>query len=361
MLLNHNKQPETKENNSLYLILLSLIAKRLLNSATALAASLSYAILSLSPTVFGFAAHATHFVILFTLAGTLLLLSCLEKDKLLLFGVSGLLFGLAFLMKQPAIFFVLFGGYAILHAGLMPWPAGRKALAARLMIFSLGAAAPLILVLAAAWLSSGFDKFWFWTFKYATDYAGFRPLFDIIMTFQFNFFKVVRGFEILWIIGLFGLLCLFIDKRYKQIRWFILSFSFLSFFAVCPGFHFRHHYFILLLPAVSLLIGIPFNSILYYLSQKNNNKMFRYFPFALFLLAIGLGINTHKNYFFIENTEALCRSIYEGNPFVESLKIAEFIKSKTGPEDKIAVLGSEPQIFFIPKGEPPPDTYTLMD
>jgi hypothetical protein len=40
------------------------------------------------------------------------------------------------------------------------------------------------------------------------------------------------------------------------------------------------------------------------------------------------------------------RSIYGLSPFYESLKIADFIKKNTNPEDRIAILGSEPQIFF---------------
>ena len=34
------------------------------------------------------------------------------------------------------------------------------------------------------------------------------------------------------------------------------------------------------------------------------------------------------------------------NPFVECPVIAEYLKKNTGPDDTIAVLGSEPEIFF---------------
>ena len=35
-----------------------------------------------------------------------------------------------------------------------------------------------------------------------------------------------------------------------------------------------------------------------------------------------------------------------GNPFIESIVIADYLKKHTGPDDRIAVIGSEPQIFF---------------
>ena len=41
-----------------------------------------------------------------------------------------------------------------------------------------------------------------------------------------------------------------------------------------------------------------------------------------------------------------CRSVYGLNPFPESLEISRVIRQLTRPDDRIAVLGSEPQIYF---------------
>ena len=38
--------------------------------------------------------------------------------------------------------------------------------------------------------------------------------------------------------------------------------------------------------------------------------------------------------------------MYKLNPFPESIKIAEYIKAHTSKDDRIAVIGSEPQIYF---------------
>src|SRR5437588_2497828 len=67
----------------------------------------SYAILSASLSVLGLAAHATHFAMLPTLLGALVLLKPVLTKKMVF--VSGILFGAGLLMKQPAIFFICFG------------------------------------------------------------------------------------------------------------------------------------------------------------------------------------------------------------------------------------------------------------
>jgi hypothetical protein len=51
--------------------------------------------------------------------------------------------------------------------------------------------------------------------------------------------------------------------------------------------------------------------------------------------------------FFFERPLAEANRLVNGtNPFPESIKIAEYIRGQADPADKIAVLGSEPQIYF---------------
>ena len=57
------------------IVLVFIICRRLLDAYAASAAAAAYALLSLSPWTLGFAGHATHFVVLFALAGVL----CLQR------------------------------------------------------------------------------------------------------------------------------------------------------------------------------------------------------------------------------------------------------------------------------------------
>ena len=102
--------------NAASIVLVFRLGRRLLDEAAGVAAAVAFALLSLSPSVLGLAGHATHFVVLAALGGTLALLHACPhtvqspKDGLdnpqtstlnyRLLAASGLLFGLAFLMKQ---------------------------------------------------------------------------------------------------------------------------------------------------------------------------------------------------------------------------------------------------------------------
>jgi hypothetical protein len=66
----------------------------------------------------------------------------------------------------------------------------------------------------------------------------------------------------------------------------------------------------------------------------------------VFAPAVILGIEHHSQYLFEEEPVALCKTIYGSNPFPESIEVARFIENNSTAADKVAVLGSEPQIYF---------------
>src|SRR5437899_5944179 len=80
-------------------VLIFFVGRRLINATAGIAAAMSYAVLSVSPFVLGLAAHATHFVVVSVLGGTLLLLDESGRQRLGRLFASGLIFGLSLLMK----------------------------------------------------------------------------------------------------------------------------------------------------------------------------------------------------------------------------------------------------------------------
>ena len=330
--------------NCMSIFLLFEVVKRLSNPNAGLVAALSYAVLSLSPGVLGFAAHATHFVVLTALAGTFLLLKGFGSNGARWWLASGFFFGLSFIMKQHAIFLVLFGVCAIVLETFKSPPVRFKTAAAKILTFCAAAVLPYLLLVIFELLLGNFGKFWFWTAQYASKYATALSFEIGYNVFKINFTRVISAFEILWVIAGIGLVIIFLDKRISNSKSFIVAYILFSVLAVCPGFYFREHYFIILLPAASLLIGLTIDYFDFLLSKTS--KLLGYVPIALLLTAITSGLYTDRNYFFLEEPTTLSHLIYGANPFPESIKIAEYVKANTRPGDRIAVLGSEPQIYF---------------
>jgi 4-amino-4-deoxy-L-arabinose transferase-like glycosyltransferase len=103
------------------LALLYFLARRFLDEAGVLVCCAAYVLLSLSSAVLGLQGHATNLVIINALGGLLLLLRAREKNQPGLMFLSGLLFGLSFLCKQPGLFFTVLAVALLARDG---WAAG---------------------------------------------------------------------------------------------------------------------------------------------------------------------------------------------------------------------------------------------
>jgi hypothetical protein len=97
----------------------------------------------------------------------------------------------------------------------------------------------------------------------------------------------------------------------------------------------------MLLPSVSILVVEG----LFYLN--NNIKLKNYYAVLTASVIIILWtIISNTSYYLSDSPELIVKKIYGSNPFNESIPIAEFIASRTNADDRIQVLGSEPQIYF---------------
>jgi hypothetical protein len=330
--------------NAATIILIFLLVKRLYDSYTAIIASTSFAILSVSPSVLGTSAHASHFVMLPALGGILLLLKAIDSNKLQHVFWGGIFLGVSFLMKQPGIFFVIFGFLYLLFSLLRLRKAPSGLMMRQGSIFLLGAILPFVLTCVILSRAGVLGKFWFWTFSYASEYVSEVSFSFGLKIFFYELARVIGGFYLLWGIACLGVIALLIDKTARTRRTFVWGFLIFSFFAVCPGFYFRPHYFVFFLPVLALLIGIAINSLKRLILRSQPE--FGFASTILFLVVFSIGIAHNGAFFFGLTPVQACRAMYGFSPFPESIEIAKYIKAHTKKGDRIAVLGSEPQIYF---------------
>ncbi len=338
--------------NALTIVFIFLLGRRLANSVVGLAAASSYAVLSLSPTVLGLAGHATHFVVLPVLAGILLLLDGSDRCAYGRPFASGLLFGVGIVMKQPALFFIPLGIIYLFWNDVRRKRLVKETLL-RNLVFGVGAITPLVVTCLILWRAGVILKFWFWTVTYAGQYGtiltneiknGRWPLLQAAQFIAGHTQEAIGACWMLWALAGLGLIAGLSNKKSRATTGFLLSFLVFSAFSVAPGLYFRPHYFIMMLPAVSLLIGVAVGEVSDLLSRRITALTF--VPIVLLGVALTIPILRHARMFFKASPAEVCRIIYPESPFVESVKIGSYLREHSSPNDTIAVLGSEPQIYF---------------
>ena len=332
--------------NAATIFVVFLLAKRLFGSIAAVVAGSSYAVLSITSGVTGLWANAEHFVILPALVGLLLICNSNGKTGYVRLLIAGLLFGLAFIIKQHGIMFAIFGELYLLYSGLRQRPIQWLKVIISQIIFNAMVLLPFVLVCLFYWFYGTFDKFWFWTFTYAREYAVSIPLNYVWEIFAYQAKRMLyQGFPI-WFLSVFGFFAVVVMKRYRRLAVLAAGFFVFSFLAVCPGFYFRGHYFIFLLPAAAILAGAGIAVIDGLYAVKIPMPLRLVITGSISLIVIGYTLYNQQECLFVLSPEEICRKVYTGNPFPESFQIAAYIRHNSRPDAQIAVIGSEPQICF---------------
>lgn len=318
------------------IILVFLLGRRLSNNLAGSLAALSYAVMSTSPGVLGTAAHATRFVVLPALGGLLLLLPRKGAAEGARLFAAGALLGFAYLIKQQGAAFALLGLLWVVW--IERTTPGRKL--SRLIARSGVLIAGLLLPFAAACLvifrSGSFDKFWFWTFDYASKFAHMNSHSEAWSNFSYAYERTILPFAVIWCLAAAGLA---IRARSKGL--FLWTLTGLSLLAVCSSLVFHEHYFFLALPAICIAASIA----------ACGNRVLQHHWLAVggvATLLAGLIYPTwqHSDFLFTMSPKSACRMMYSLNPFPEAVEIADYIRTHTSPGDKVAVMGSESQIYF---------------
>jgi 4-amino-4-deoxy-L-arabinose transferase-like glycosyltransferase len=317
------------------------VARRFLEIPNAMIGCACFALLSLSPGVLGLQGHATNLVVLAALGGMDCLLRARESGRGSLFWWSGLCFGLAFLFKQPGLFFGVLAVAVLFRDAAQERPARWRRCLGRVGLLAAGIAAPLALVCVAMLAAGVFDRFWFWTFRYAAVRAA-MPSAEVAAVNLQLFSRQMGIDKWIWPLPAVGLLCLWRGHASRDAKFFVTALLFFSGLAFVAGLKFNLHYFLVMLPVISLLIAMGMAAGM----DAARGKSSSWLPMALFALGCACMIWAHRDIWLEANPDEASRIIYATNPFVESVEVAKYIREHSPPEARIAVMGSEPQIYF---------------
>jgi len=323
------------------------------NKTVGVVSALAFTFLSMNPHASGFTTQSEHLVSFFLCGGLLLMLRGLEKEDLKYYFFSGLLFSCSLLVKQNGVFFMLFGGLAITLHYLLNKSMDIKNTIISGAIYTVGAIVPIAVVSLIILSQGAWDEFVYWVYTYPQSYVGgidwdpqgkslFNMAYGNISANSIAFIYLALG----------GIVFTLLSKQSWHRKIMLLLFCLLSFLSISPGLRFYGHYWLYLMPAVAIAIGSFVYSFNLIIEKYAKGKYLKYVSVAIFIV----GIMHHwvqqendtriKDYYTNPDETNILRAVYGQNPFPESKIIGDLIKENSAPEDKIAVFGSEPQMFI---------------
>jgi hypothetical protein len=243
--------------------------------------------------------------------------------------------------------------------------------------------APCGLVCLVLWWAGVLHQFGFWTVTHATQYAPAIWLVNgpaILRSAR----QIVIGPDLwFWLLPCIGALVMWWDERLeggspksevqspKEIRnpnqlrtpnselrtpqsripharCFLTAFLFCSFGSISLGFHFRAHSFITVLPVLALLTGVAVSRALHLLKHDQTIELLLALPIlGLFAIALGAELIGQGTVWLALPPAQALRSVFGSTLFAETARAANYLKSHSTPGARVAVLGSEPEVYFL--------------
>ena len=231
---------------------------------------------------------------------------------------------------------------------------------------AVGFVVPYLLICLWLWAAGVFPQFWFWTVTYAGEYASAVPLVKASDVTGATLKAIIGPNLIFWLLPWVGALMMWWDERLEiRHRVFLTALFLCSAASISIGFYFREHYFIQLLPVLALLIAVAVSRSLSLLRGDQSIELFLALGvLAVSVLATGAVLIGNGAIWFAYAPRKAVEQIYGTTVFGDARDAAAFIKTNAAPDARIAVIGSEPEIYFYARRRSATGhiyTYALME
>lgn len=322
-----------------------LWARRHFSAMPALVASAVFGGLSLGRDIQGLFANAEVFLLLPAMIGLWLVWPAqgfAGKRNLILAGVT---LGLAFVIKQQAAIYI---AWAAAFVALRHWHLGaskpRAVLNAALLLAA--AAMPFAITCAAFAFKGHFAEMWFWTFTYSRQYVSQAGLADAWVNFKhYSPFRTDNIVAVVWLAALAGCVVASLRPQHRAKGLVVASLLAASACATGVGLYFRPHYFALMLPAIAMSAAAGTAAIASWLRSRSPSFAGAS-PAIIAIATMSIILAGNASYLFSMSPMQVSRATFGFEPFPEAVVIGRWLEEHTTPDQTIAVVGSEPEIYF---------------
>ncbi len=318
----------------------------LFNKSIGLISAGIFSFITIEPGVCGNAANTEIFMLLPIIASIVVLLLAIQKKKLGLFFICGVLNGIAFMIKQVAVFNFLFIIIFMLHHSLKD-ENNFKSLIKRYQYLIFGFVMVLVPIFLYFWLKNAWGDFLYCVFLHNFAYITTPLSNHLFSKFWERIYPILAGDWVFWILSLYAFSYLLRTKKLNNPLlpgWFIFSFL-----GVVVSPRFFPHYFLQLTPALAIGAGWGLYKVIQGINKVKSVSLRK----LIFIIVIGMivivPLNVNYKYIFVYSPDEISMQIYGSSPFVEAKPVADYIAQNSSENDTIAVIGSEPEILFYAK------------
>lgn len=338
--------------SAIFAILTSFVifkfASRMYGGSVGLLATLIYAVFSSGPLIQGSLANCETYMMLPVVAATYMFYLGYKEQNRQYYFLSGIVTGVAYLIKEAAL------PNLLLLLFFLPLTCDRstkaiylKQLFKKILIIMVGFALPIIAFYVYLYVNNAFFDYLIGVYNWNRGYG----------TYNFDMFwgrLVGRGvyslgseYSFIWIASFMAVSVMVITDRTIGNLYVILWILF-SFVGVCLGSMFWPHYFIQMIPSLSIAAAYGLTKL--YIGSKNERPLIKTVSLVsavILSISMGYGIKTDYKFYITYTPDEISRNIYGSDIFITAKKIAMYVKERTEPSDFVYQNRWDPEIYFL--------------
>jgi hypothetical protein len=192
-----------------------------------------------------------------------------------------------------------------------------------------------------------------WFFEIRKQYTSLISFDQGLEYLKNNFVAIYRDYKFFWMFSFIATIGIFFTRisLWKKIA--IAGLNVAGFLTIVPGYHYYGHYFLQWIPAVSISAAMFIFLVQDLILRFKQGAISIFIPLLIIIIPVYINLKDLSRYYFKPNLTQVLRSVYGFNPFPESKVIADKLNSVMKEEDKIAVFGTEIQMYVYTNKKSP--------
>jgi hypothetical protein len=314
-----------------------------LGPGLATAAALLFALITSSPGFLGNAANVEAFALLPLVAGAWLArrgATRASRGSAALAGAAG---AIALLFKPVALPLVLFS-LLLLVVGAPATARRRIGLAAWFCAGATAGTLPALLALAS---SGALESFYESNVRFNLAYGSAISPRDYVRYFWLGIQASLPTLGPVYLAATLSGVGVLSDAAGRGMRGWLWGWLAASLLAAMAGGYFRQHSFLFAAPALALLAAVGCADLLRLARLPAWLRQHGAWIAALAMIAFA--VLAAPWYYRPGSPDTKARALYGTNPFADAPDLARFLAQRSGPEDRLFVFGSEPELHVYAK------------
>lgn len=327
-------------------IAIFFLSRYLFGNRAALYSALLYGIFSSGPGVNGTIAQGENFFILPLSLSMLFFLKAILDDKRFML-LSGLMMGLAMLIKTTALP-TMFLFLLLIAIKINPLKKFKEFIG-NVFFLLIGPAILGTLTLIYFIYYNALDDFIHWNITY--NRGNTRSLLFMLPRLTGRGMQVSSEHLLLWLLSASAFITLTFRKR-DIVLLTLALWVVTSFLGIAMTGNFWPHYFLQMLPPLSVLSGYAVVNIYKKESLKWPRVILAGTLTLIFIWSVYRPVLADYKYYLLYSPTEISRERYGTSLFNDAKEVGEYIKARTNPDDYIFQWGWEPEIYFYSMRRP---------